>query len=161
MDKITFEDLPSTNTPINSNNLNKMQTNIETAISTNEESINDIRTAMNNAIQPISLTIDTNYVYSSDWNYSCFKIGKMVILNIHSIAFISEMDNYVQFIYGLPKPVNYKTFYLMGGNGASGSTARCGLREDGSIQTHWGSPTQFGDSANKQYEGTIVYETYE
>ena len=29
MDKITFEDLPSTNTPINSNNLNKMQTNIE------------------------------------------------------------------------------------------------------------------------------------
>lgn len=32
MDKITFEDLPSTNTPINSNNLNQMQTNVESAI---------------------------------------------------------------------------------------------------------------------------------
>lgn len=32
MKKITFEDLPSTNTPINSTNLNKLQDNVENAI---------------------------------------------------------------------------------------------------------------------------------
>lgn len=34
MEKIDFENLPSTNTPINANNLNDMQDNIETAINT-------------------------------------------------------------------------------------------------------------------------------
>lgn len=32
MQKITFEDLPSTNTPINANNLNQVQDNVETAL---------------------------------------------------------------------------------------------------------------------------------
>lgn len=112
-------------------------------------------------IQSIELAIDTNHVYSTDFNYSCFKIGKMVILNIHSIAFTSLLDTYVKFISGLPKPVSYKIFYLIGGNGAEGSVARCGLCEDGSIQTHWGSPSNYGDSANKQYEGIVVYESIE
>lgn len=112
-------------------------------------------------IQSINFTIDTNHVYSSDLSYSCLKIGKMVILNIHSMAFVKLLDNFVKFIFGLPKPVSYKIFYLIGGNGAEGSVARCGLCEDGSIQTHWGSPAHYGDSANKQYEGIVVYESIE
>ena len=112
-------------------------------------------------IKSIELTIDTNYVYSSDFSYSCLKIGKLVILNIHSMAFTCLLDTYVKFIYGLPKPVSYKIFYLLGGNGAEGSVARCGLCDDGSIQTHWGSPSNYGDSANKQYEGIVVYESIE
>ena len=38
MEKITFEDLPSTNTPINSTNLNAIQTNAENAINSVVES---------------------------------------------------------------------------------------------------------------------------
>ena len=38
MQKITFEDLPSTNTPINATNLNAIQTNAETAINSVVES---------------------------------------------------------------------------------------------------------------------------
>lgn len=34
MQKITFEDLPSTNSPINATNLNQLQTNVESAIPT-------------------------------------------------------------------------------------------------------------------------------
>ena len=34
MQKITFEDLPSTNSPINATNLNQLQTNVENAIPT-------------------------------------------------------------------------------------------------------------------------------
>ena len=32
LEKIAFEDLPSTNTPINAKNLNKVQDNVETAL---------------------------------------------------------------------------------------------------------------------------------
>lgn len=107
----------------------------------------------------INLSFDHNYVYSSDLDYLCLKIGKMVILNIYAIAFITAMDNYVPFISGLPKPTNYRVFYMQGGSAASGTTARCALTGEGKIQTHWGSPTQYGDSGNKQYSCTLIYET--
>ena len=42
MQKITFENSPSTNTPINATNLNLMQTNIENAIDDNEVKYADI-----------------------------------------------------------------------------------------------------------------------
>lgn len=42
MDKITFKDYPDTTTPLNANNLNQMQTNVENAISENTTSISNI-----------------------------------------------------------------------------------------------------------------------
>lgn len=39
MEKLIFEDLPSTNTPINSTNLNRLQDNVETAINNKVEDI--------------------------------------------------------------------------------------------------------------------------
>ena len=42
MQKITFEDLPSTNTPINANNLNAIQTNVESAIGDVQTEVDDI-----------------------------------------------------------------------------------------------------------------------
>ena len=47
MNKITFEDLPSTNTPINAENLNLMQDNIESAINENTNAINNVDTKAN------------------------------------------------------------------------------------------------------------------
>ncbi len=41
MDKINFENLPSTNTPISAENLNKLQANIETEFINSEKSIID------------------------------------------------------------------------------------------------------------------------
>ena len=40
MTKITFEDLPSTNTPLSASNLNTLQDNVETAIDSNTSVIN-------------------------------------------------------------------------------------------------------------------------
>lgn len=54
MDKITFKDYPNTTTPINSTNLNQIQTNIENAISENTTSISTI----NNNINGIETNID-------------------------------------------------------------------------------------------------------
>lgn len=42
MDKITFKDYPDTTTPLNANNLNQIQTNIENAIEENKTSIENI-----------------------------------------------------------------------------------------------------------------------
>ena len=42
MNKITFKDYPDTTTPLNANNLNQMQTNIESAIEDNITSIENI-----------------------------------------------------------------------------------------------------------------------
>lgn len=67
----------------------------------------------------VPLTINTNYVSNSDLDYVCLKIGKIVILNIYSIAFIAAIDNYVDFMYGLPRPTNYRVFYIDGGASAA------------------------------------------
>ena len=40
MQKINFENLPSTNTPISAENLNQLQTNVENAIPTNINIVN-------------------------------------------------------------------------------------------------------------------------
>ena len=53
MIKITFEDLPSTNTPLSANNLNTMQNNIEDSIDTKQDTLvsgTNIKTINNNSI---------------------------------------------------------------------------------------------------------------
>lgn len=111
--------------------------------------------------QSIQLTFNEEYVYSSDLGYMCFKIGNLVFLNIYTIAFKKEVPNFTWLIEGLPKTNTYPIFYLNGGCTASGTTARCSITEQGRAQTFWGAPTSYGDSANKQYYGTIIYRTIE
>jgi len=48
MDKITFKDLPSTETPINAENLNLMQDNIESAVNENADEIEGLKTDLDN-----------------------------------------------------------------------------------------------------------------
>jgi hypothetical protein len=60
MQKITFKDYPDTTTPLNANNLNQMQTNVENAISENTRSIETIKnniTAIENDITSINSDI--------------------------------------------------------------------------------------------------------
>ena len=59
MDKITFKDYPDTTTPLNANNLNQMQTNIENAIEENKTSIEDIESNITNIENDIT-TINSN-----------------------------------------------------------------------------------------------------
>ena len=49
MEKINFENKPSTNTPINATNLNSLQDNVEIAISENTELINKLIEIGNNS----------------------------------------------------------------------------------------------------------------
>lgn len=113
-------------------------------------------------ISKINLQFDSDYIYTNELSYICFKIGKICILNIYYIAFKSDMENYKQFILGLPKPKDNILFYLYGGLEAKGSAIRCGLNcSSGNIGKHWSDSIIYGDSANKQYSGILIYETIE
>lgn len=111
-------------------------------------------------IQEIPINFNTDYIYLSDLQYICVKIGKLVILNIHTIAFKQLIPNSQSLITGLPCTLgNNIIFYLFGGNGASGQTLRLALIENGNIQTHWAPDVVYGDSSNKQYSGILIYKT--
>lgn len=113
-------------------------------------------------IQTINLNFNSDYIYDTDLDYKCVKIGKLVILNICTLSFKQAVPNYQVFISGLPKTANeYIIFYFYGGATAMGKSCRCALTPNGDIQTHWGSPGEYGDSANKQYGCTLIYLTNE
>ena len=63
MTKITFENLPSTNTPLSAENMNLLQTNVENAISAVENEIptidNSVSTSSTNGVENQAIT---NYV---------------------------------------------------------------------------------------------------
>lgn len=60
MDKINFENLPSTNTPISAENLNKLQNNIETAISESKNRLEDIEVTNLTGAQATTLIAKRN-----------------------------------------------------------------------------------------------------
>ena len=82
MQKITFEDLPSTNTPINANNLNAMQTNAEAAIGAIDTKADTIDTKADNIQDDvdnlkIALGLDQDTFSTS----STYVVGDLVIYN--------------------------------------------------------------------------------
>lgn len=102
-----------------------------------------------------------DYIYTTDLQYTCFKVGRMVFLNIHTMGFHVSPENGATIISNLPPTVNnaHIGFYFEGGLGDGAYSCRCLVTPGGTIQIHWGSPTQIGDSANKQYRCFLMYET--
>jgi hypothetical protein len=70
MEKIVFEDLPSTKTPLNANNLNTIQENVETAI--NETNTN-LKTLINGIVESGNNS-NGNYIKYSDGTMICTKL---------------------------------------------------------------------------------------
>lgn len=107
------------------------------------------------------LTFNNDYVYSTDLEYICFKIGKIVILNIRTIAFKTALSHESVILRGLPIPKNYSIFYLYGGQNSLGATAsvRCAVNTYGDVAAHYSGTDLVGESANKQFSGIVIYET--
>lgn len=126
------------------------------SIAHNKEKLSDILNTESRI-----LIFNEEYVYSSDLQYDCFKIGKMVVLNIHTIGFKQNLNHGELLISGLPKPNEAIIFHFYGGNESSGLTIRCVLDTNGNILTHYGGTTSVGSSANKQFGGTFIYRTNE
>lgn len=112
-------------------------------------------------VNPINLTFNEDYVYTTDLQYDCFKIGKIVFFNIHAIAFKQIPTNGTVIIYGLPKMTNGIIFYFFGGSNAKGDTFRAFASQDGNVNIHYGEPSYFGNSSSNQYSCFLTYITNE
>ena len=105
------------------------------------------------------MTVNEEYVYTSNLSYMVVRIGKIVIVNIRTIGFKSAVPHGGKIIYGLPPIKTNEIFYLYGGGTAKGDTTRVALTTDGNVNVHYGSNAHYGDSSNAQYSGTLIYET--
>ena len=125
-----------------------------------ENGIEGLDLQINNA-QTYSLTFNNTYIYDTDLDYTCVRIGNVVILNIHTLGF--KLADYAVtdaiLISGLPRPTKPIYLYMYGGLGAEGDTGRFRLNGEGQIVSWYGNISQYGDSANKQYSATLVYLT--
>ena len=68
MEKINFENKPSTNTPINATNLNQLQTNVENAITENTNAITENTNAITentNAINGVSTNLGGTILWTN------------------------------------------------------------------------------------------------
>lgn len=111
--------------------------------------------------QKITLSFNTTYVYETDLDYTCFRLGKLVFLFINTLAFrvgtTADFPNYSNIVSGLPRPAQTKIFYLQ--SSGNFNRFRANVTTAGNVQRHWSSDPSYGDSSNKQYSGFIVYET--
>ena len=113
MEKIIFEDLPSTKTPINANNLNKIQENVENAINevndkfnySTEEKIIGIyengkpiyEKIIEHAVPFGSSELDLsnlNIEYLIDYNSICKRISEGSNVDEEKPYYINENDHY-------------------------------------------------------------------
>ena len=141
-------------TPINADNLN----NIENGIETNDANIMKINDKLLKT-ENINLTINTDYVYSIDWDYTCIKIGNIVFLSINTIAFkVGDIPNFGVFLSNLPKPSTGHIFYLAPRH-ANIEHFRVAINQNGQLVRHYTIDPEHGISSENQYHGLIIYFT--
>lgn len=158
MSKITYTDKVTVNENPNVADVNKVRASdmneIKRVVNANDNALNELLKTKN-----INLTINTDYVYSKDWDYSCVKIGNVVFLFINTIAFkVGDIPNYGVLLSNLPKPSTGHIFYLAPSH-TNIDPFRVSINKNGQLIRHWTSNPDYGDSPSKQYYGSIIYFT--
>ena len=142
-ERVNWENLPSTKTPVNADNLNKMDegiANIDAKINSNE-------------VQVLQLNLVPNeeYIYSKDFMSWGIRMGKLVYIAVEFgwKEVFPNSDNTTIFISGFP--TNLKTSpYVYPTDTISGHKYR--MRISGGNLLNWWANTydiNYGDSANK------------
>ena len=109
----------------------------------------------------ITLQFNTNFIYTTDLEYDCYKLGKMVFVNFHTIAFKAVPTATDWVISNLPHPSNIIISYLIGCRDCQGTTWRYKVETDGCILPHYTSAPVVGSTQNKQYYGVLIYQAKE
>lgn len=115
LEKIIFEDLPSTNTPINATNLNKMQSNIENAINSGGSVSDTLEVQDTTKIAPsIRLTekiINDGYEYG-EWTPNLANLSEN---STPTVSYSNQTGTYVKIpIKGTEKSLVYYTLSIKG-----------------------------------------------
>lgn len=137
--KTTWENLPSTNTPINATNLNKVE---------------DELASLDPAV-PYTTgtgTISATYVDTAENNH--YEKTRNVVSYSFTITVKGTWSATTSFISGLPRPVANVRFN--GINHARNIPFRCGIYTDGTIRNAYSQTTP---SVNDTLEGQITYIT--
>lgn len=184
MTKIEFKNLPDTSTPLNAQNLNQLQDNVEDAIdnitielddtastsSTNgvenqaitnyvDNEIQDAKDYTDTEISKLQITGNGTIVPQELTNGTCayFKIGKLVVLTIADLYGNSSQitgDGTV-LISGLPKATAAKVFILQ--SYSTFEQVRVRVTVNGQVCLHYS--TLPATSSGKQFYAVFVYET--
>lgn len=102
MEKIIFEDLPSTKTPLNATNLNKIQENFEESIN----KINDEIILINNKSvfstkeQKIGMWIDGKSLYRKTLSKTITSSAIAELGSINDVDYINVIDGCTKFVSG-------------------------------------------------------------
>lgn len=130
--RVNWENLPSTNTPVNATNLNKMDKGIKDLYPTTWTNA----TLLNNVAGLIRY----------------FKIGNVVVVQFQDLNFSVDVDNGFTFATGLPNATTYIMSALTGYDRPD-KPLRVAINEQGQIVDHWASvPTGTGN-----YYGYLIY----
>ena len=140
--RVNWENLPSTNTPVNADNLNKMNegiANIDAKINSNE-------------VQVLKLNLVPNeeYIYRKDFISWGIRMGKLVYIAVDFgwKKVFTNSDTTTIFISGFP--TNLKTSpYVYPTDTISGHRYRMHI-EEGNLLNWWANVNDinYGDSAN-------------
>lgn len=151
-------------TPLSASNLNLMQSTLLGNVKddlTDDTKIPSVK-AINDKIlktKNINLTVNTDYVYSTDWDYACIKIGNVVFLSINIIAFkVGNIPNHGVLLSNLPKPSTDHVF-LLAPKHANLEQFRVAILQNGQLVRHWTADPEYGNTAENQYNGSIIYFT--
>lgn len=161
--KTVWEDLPSTNTPINATNLN----NIESGVYTNDTNIGDLSNlnttdksnlvgAINeiNTVTTGSATVNSAYISNAE-NNTWERIGKFVVYHF-TLTVTGTWDNTTNFLTNLPKPISYIRFIAL--DTSNNEPIRVAIDTNGSAYNAWSNVTP---SSGHIIEGLVTYITSE
>ena len=158
-ERVNWENLPSTNTPVNADNLNKLNDVIDEKETTINNTINQTKTELQNNINKISnvqvlqlnLVPNEEYIDSNNLLTWGIRIGKLVYIVVEfgwKKVFTSN-DNTTVFISGFPTNLITST-YIYPTDAISGHRYRMRI-SNGKLLNWWASTNgiNYGDSANK------------
>lgn len=106
MEKIEFKNLPDKTTPINTNNLNLLQDNVEEAINNVEKTINDINTYSTEETFTGKYWVDGKKIYKKCFDRKNPSKGEIILGNVDKII---EHNLWAESIYDNTYPVPYNS----------------------------------------------------
>ena len=134
--RVNWENLPSTNTPVNADNLNKMDEGIANAV--------EQPTGWKDASLTSYLRGTARYV----------KIGNIVIVNFNEVSINQSItQEHAVLATGLPKASDGELRLLTNLN--TGAHLRIAITDAGNIQSQW----SYADASNDVWYGTFIYVT--
>ena len=168
MQKIPFQDLPNTTTPVDADNLNQLQTNVETDLGLLSNLNTTSKTNLVSAINETNSKVVNDYTQSSTMCYSAGFVNDYVADKVSDVYSTTETQTNKFWTDG--KPIYRKVFPVQAISstgvdtwvdmGVAPSTISQILKIDGIYNISIGSlPVNFYNPANNTYSVLTYYNT--